>query len=170
VRRLAAYLLIDYRGWTEIASAAVLLVCFALGTTKSNYEETLTEGIRSSLYASLAGSAAALLGFTLAALAILVALPSSERLKALREHPKWERVPSAFFRASRALLVVLILSTVGIPVDSAVDPWRAYEAVVVVSFVFSLIRVAASVVALDQIIFLAQMAPDAPSRIIDPGP
>ena len=106
----------------------------------------------------------------LAALAILVALPSSERLEALRAHPKWERVPSAFLRASRALLAGLILSTLGIPVDSSRDPWWMYEAAVVVTLVLSLIRVIASVVALDQVVFLAQSTRRERARIVDRGP
>jgi hypothetical protein len=170
VRRLAAYLFIDYRGWTEYATAIALLAGFAVAISKGNYDETLTRDVRGSLYASIAGSTAALLGFVLAALAILVALPSSARLGALREHPKWERVPSAFFRASRALLAALILATLGIPLDSATNPWWPYEAAVIVSLVFSISRVVASVVALDQVVFLAQSTPEAPSRIDDPGP
>lgn len=170
MRRIAAYLFIDYRGWTERVVSVVLLVSFALSTTRTNYEETLTQGLRESLYASLAGTAAALLGFVLAALAILVALPSSERLDALRQHPKWERVPTAFFRASRALLAVLVLATLGIPLDSATDPWSPYEAAVVLCLVFSLSRVVASIVALDQIVFLAQAKPENPVGIADAGP
>jgi hypothetical protein len=97
-------------------------------------------------------------------------MPSGERLASLRTHPKWHRVPSAFFRASRALLATLVLCTLGIPLDSAANPWRLYEATVVVGLVFSLVRVIASVVALDQIVSVSQAQQQPAQRVNDPGP
>lgn len=46
----------------------------------------LTQTERSGLYGSLAATSGALLGFVLAALAMLVALPNTERLEVLRRH------------------------------------------------------------------------------------
>lgn len=150
----------------------LLLVAFWLTTHASNFEETLSADRRGDLYQSLAGTSGALLGFVLAALAILVALPSTERIEALRRHHSWPRVPSSYFRAARALLYVLLLSTAGIALDSATKPWMAYELVVTAVIALALVRVVAAVVALDQLLTVAQQRePLQPHRPIDdPGP
>lgn len=102
VRRLSGNLFIDHRGKLELVVVAVLVAAFMLATGVGNFDETLNDQRRGAMYGSLAGTAGALLGFTLAALAILVTLPSRERIESLREHPKWPRAPSAYFRAARA--------------------------------------------------------------------
>lgn len=169
VRKAAARLLIDYRGLTEALVALVLVIAFLAVATMSNFSETMSVERRSALYGSLAGTSGALLGFVLAALAILIALPSSERIDALREHPKWERVPSAYFRAARVLLAALVLCTLGIALDSAKAPWQLYEAVTVAVLVLCLVRVIAAVVALDAIIGVARQRKPLAKRIDDPG-
>jgi hypothetical protein len=169
VRKLAGTLFIDHRGLTEAALAAVLAGGFLIATSASNFDQTLDDKTRSTLYGSLAGTCAALLGFVLAALAILVALPSGDRLDALKRHPKWPRVPSAYFRAARALLATLIVCTLGIALDSANDPWKVWEVLTVVLLSLALTRVTASVVALDQILAVAR-APKPKPPINDPGP
>lgn len=147
-----------------------LVGVFLWRTGASNFDETLKEGRRGQLYGSLAGTAGALLGFVLAALSILVALPSTERIEALRNHPSWPRVPSSYFRAAGALLLVLILCTLGIPLDSAKTPWVEYEVAVVAALAWALARVVAAVVALDQILTVArQRKPSRTSSINDPG-
>jgi len=170
VRRVAGNVFIDWRWRTELTVAVVLVSAFVWTTREACFPTVMDEDTRGSLYASLAGTAGALLGFVLAALAILVALPSTERLEALRRHPRWERVPSAYFRAARALLVALILTTLGIALDGAGKPWLPYEVVTVVAVAAALVRVAASVAALDQILAVARAEPEVRPRINDPGP
>lgn len=170
MRRIAGRLFIDHRGKAELILTLALLVAFLTTSfVASNYEETLTKQTRASLYGSLTGSTAALLGFVLTALAILVALPSTDRLDALRGHPKWPRVPNAYLRAAYVLLAALVLCTVGIPLDSDVTPWRVYEAVTVTVTALALARVAGAVIALDQIIAVARQRAPRPSVIDDPG-
>jgi hypothetical protein len=169
LRVLVGEWFIDYRVRTELLLAGVFLVAFLAASRASNFEETLTKGIRSSLYTSLAGTSGALLGFVLAALAILIALPSTERMQALRQHSKWERVPSAYFRAARALLAALVVATLGIALDSAMDPWLVWELITVLALSAAFARVVAAVVALDQILAVAR-APKPKPRINDPGP
>jgi hypothetical protein len=170
VRTAAGRLLIDYRAPTELVAAATLVGAFLALATESDFARTMRAGVRGSLYGSLAGSSAALLGFILAALAILIALPSTERIGALREHPKWERVPSSYFRAARALLGALVLCTLGIALDGGTAPWKLYEAVAVAVVALALVRVAAAVVALDAIISVAKQRAPLARRIDDPGP
>ena len=59
-------------------------------------------------------------------------------------------MPSSYFRTARALLAALVLCTLGIALDRAKKPWLLYEVVTVA--VVAVVRVAAAVVALDQIL------------------
>jgi hypothetical protein len=167
VRRLSGNLLIDHRGIAEVIGTAALVGIFVLVSGGHGFESTLDAGTRAALYSSLAGTSAGLLGFVLAALAILVALPSSDRLEALRLHPKWPRVPSAYLRAARALLAALVLCTLGIAIDHGVRTARLYESASVAALGFALVRVTASVVALDQVMAVAR-TPNRPKPIDDP--
>jgi peptidoglycan/LPS O-acetylase OafA/YrhL len=147
---------IDFRAATELVLTAVLVASLLVSTTADNFNTTLDKQVRSTLYGSLAGTCAALLGFVLAALAILAALPSTEQLEKLQGHPKWPRVPSAFFRAARALLGALVLATLGIALDSDKDAWHLYEVATVVVLSLALVRVAAAVAALDSVLAVAR--------------
>jgi hypothetical protein len=171
VRKAAGVLFIDWRTWTETALAGALIVAYFLSTNAHGFETSMGKDARAALYGSLAGTSAALLGFVLAALAVLVALPGSDRIKALRTHPNWPRVPSAYVRASLALLTSVVVCTLGIVLDGGERARQPYEAlaVVIVAFAFALVRVLGSVVALDQILSVAGSAgPAASPAIIDP--
>jgi len=156
MRRLTGKLFIDRRGPTELVGVAALIGVFLLVASGNGFDGALDKATRSSLYSSLSGTSAGLLGFVLAALAILVALPATDRLEALHRHPKWPRVPSAYLRAARALLAALLLSTLGIALDDGAHAWRLYEALTVGALGLALVRVTASVVALDQILAVAR--------------
>lgn len=176
MRVLAGKLLLDHRVPVELVFVAVLLGAFALCTGAHNFDATLDLEMRASLYNALSTTAGTLLGFVLAALAVLVALPSSERIVKLQAHPGWHLIPSTYFRASRALLVALVLCLLGLPLDSGDDPWIAYEVAVVLTLSLALIRVMAAGVALDQILTVsgADRQRDAKrsttQTIEDPGP
>jgi hypothetical protein len=171
VRRQAGNLFIEHGGKVELAAVAVLVAAFLVATGASNFDETLSAARRGQLYGSLAGTSGALLGFVLAALSILVALPSTERIEALRRHHSWPRVPSSYFRAARALLYALVLCTLGIALDSGKDPWVPYEVLVVAVLALALVRVTTAVVALDQILAVARQREPLQALVIDdPGP
>lgn len=171
VRRQAGNLFIEHRNWVEAIAVTVLVGAFLASTLFDNFAETLKDDRRSDIYTSLASTAGALLGFVLAALSILVALPSTERIEALRGHPSWPRVPQSYFRAARALLGAVVFCTLGIPLDSAEQAWLAWEVATVVVLVLALVRVATAVVALDQILVVArQHEPRVERPIDDPGP
>jgi hypothetical protein len=153
----------------------VLVGAFLVATGASKFDTTLDAEMRSTLYDPLSAATGALLGFVLAALAVLVALPSTERIEKLQGHPRWHLVPSAYFRAARALLASLVICLLGLPLDSGKNPWVLYEVVTVVVLALALTRVVAAVVALDQILAVAQAdhrkaAPTITTRIDDPGP
>jgi hypothetical protein len=67
---------IEHRGKVEPAAVVIVVVVFLLATGARSFDEDLGTGQRGQLYGSLAGTSGALLGFVLAALAILVALPA----------------------------------------------------------------------------------------------
>jgi hypothetical protein len=152
VRKLAGNLFLDHRAKTEAAVIMVLGGAFLLATGADKFDETLDAEMRATLYDPLSAATGALLGFVLAALAVLVALPSTERIEKLQAHPRWHLVPSAYFRAARALLAALVLCLLGLPLDSGDDPWILYEVAAVVALAVALTRVVAAVVALDQIL------------------
>lgn len=175
MRKLVGSLFLDQRAKTEAATVLLLVGAFLLSTGWSNFDETLDSDMRSNLYNSLSATTGALLGFVLAALAVLVALPPTERLGKLQAHPRWHLVPSAYFRASRALLASLVLCLLGLPLDSSDDPWVLYEVAVVLVLGLALVRVSAAVVALDQILAVAQadqreLKSTTGRTIDDPGP
>lgn len=175
MRKLPANLFLDHRTKTEAVVVVVLVSVFLLATDADRFDETLDPEMRSSLYDSLSAATGALLGFVLAALAVLVALPSTERIEKLQAHRRWHLIPSAYFRAARALLAGLVLCLLGLPLDSADDPWVLYEVAAVVALALALARVVAAIVALDQILTVAQadqkkLGATTTSIIDDPGP
>ncbi len=167
LRKTIGILFIDWRGWTETLLVASLLVAYFLSTNIDGFAASMSQGARTALYATLAGIAGALLGFVLAALAVLVALPDGDRIQSLRTHPKWPRVPSAYVRASVALLAAVVICTFGIVLDAGPNARQGYEAFTVVIVSFALVRVLASVVVLDQILRVASAPPGSAATVID---
>lgn len=166
---------LDHRVRTELAVVVLLSASFLIASGASDFDKTLNSEMRSNLYDPLSAASGTLLGFVLAALAVLVALPSTERIEKLQHHPQWELIPSTYFRAARALLAGLVLCVLGLPLDSGTEPWVAYEVAVVIVLTLSLVRVAAALVALDQILAVAQVdqrrvGADSSKPIGDPGP
>jgi len=169
-RRVAGNLVIDHRGKLDLFVLAVLVGGYFVTAQSKSFDVVLAPATRSALYGSLATTSGALLGFALTALAILIALPSTERLEALRSHPRWERVPRAFFRAAWALLIALILCTLGITLDDGGEPAKIYEAVTVAILAVALVRVMGAIVALDHVMMVARNTAPLRKPINDPGP
>jgi hypothetical protein len=170
VRRRAGNLFIEHRGKAELAAVAGLVGAFLLRTGAGNFEETLSAGRRGQLYARSPGRRPPCSG------SCWQPCPSSSRsprLSASRRCAntrRWPRVPGSYFRAARALLYGLLLCTLGIPLDSANEPWLVYEVVAVAVLALALVRVVAAIVALDQILGVArQREPRQTNAIIDPG-
>jgi uncharacterized membrane protein len=170
VRRIAGNLVIDHRNKLDVAVPVLLVGGYLAAAESKSFDGVLSAPTRSSLYGSLATTSGALLGFALTALAILIALPSTERLEALRRHKHWERVPKAFFRAAWALLIALILCTLGITLDAGSKPAEAYEAVTVAALTLALVRVVGAIIALDHVMSVARNPAPLPRPINDPGP
>jgi hypothetical protein len=123
---------------------------------------------RSGLYISLTATAAALLGFVLAGLAILIALPSGERMTQLQKNQEWSRIPGTFLRAAVALLIMLILATFGIAADLADAPSILLEALLAGVVVVTVERVIATLIALEAVIAVRTAEVQDESPIIDP--
>lgn len=69
---------------------------------------------RALLYTGLAGAAGALLGFVLATLAILLALPDREITRKLRKYKGWRSLEFTLLATGFDLFVTLVLSLVGL--------------------------------------------------------
>ena len=171
MRRTAGNLFIEHRNWMDVVTVVVLVLVFLLLTGAKNFDTAFTPTLRGQLYGSLATTAGALLGFVLAALAILVALPSGERMNTLRAHHSWPRVPGSYFRAAAGLLAALVLCTLGIVFDADPNPWVLYESVSVAALAFALARVVGAIFAFDLILGVSeQHAPLQHGAVNDPGP
>jgi len=171
MRRLGANLFIEHRAIVDIGFVVVLVGGFLAATDARHYDTGFTTALRGQLYGSLAATSGALLGFVLAALAILVALPSGERIRVLRSHHSWTNVPGSYFRAAGGLLGALIICTLGIPLDAATKPRVPYEAVSVGILAYALARVIGAIFALDTVLTVSdQQAPLQPGAVSDPGP
>jgi predicted lysophospholipase L1 biosynthesis ABC-type transport system permease subunit len=169
-RSVAGNLVIDHRGKLDLLGPAILVGAYLGSAQSKSFDDVLGPTTRSSLYSSLATTSGALLGFALTALAILVALPSTDRLEALRDNSKWERVPRAFLRAAWALLIALVLCTLGITFDDGTLPAETYEAFVVASLSLALVRVVGATIALDHVMAVARTTAPLRKPIDDPGP
>lgn len=170
LRAVAGNLAIDHRGKLDLIVLVLLVAGYFAGAQSKSFDVVLTPATRSSLYGSLATTSGALLGFALTALAILIALPSTERLEALRDHQRWERVPRAFFRAAWALLIALILCTLGITLDDGTRPAKAYEAITVATLALALVRVVGAIIALDHVMTVARNTSRMRKVVDDLGP
>jgi len=171
VRRLGANLFIEHSRAVDAAFVPVVVLVFLKATGGKHFDAELSATLRGQLYGSLAATSGALLGFVLAALAILVALPSGERIQVLCSHHSWPRVPGSYFRAAAGLLAALVICTLGIALDAETKPWVLWEAVTVGILAYSLARIIGAIFALDTVLTVSQQdAPLQPGRIDDPGP
>lgn len=170
VRRLVASVAIDHRGKLDATVIVLGVLAYLAAARSRSFPGVLDAATRQSLYSSLATTSGALLGFALTSLAILVALPSTERLDALREHPQWHRVPRSFFRAAWPLFAVLAVCTLGITIDDGALPAKTYETIAAAVVVVALIRVAGALIALDQVMEVTRNTAPLRKTINDPGP
>jgi hypothetical protein len=170
-QRLALEIFVDHRVRSELLLAGAVTASAAgavMAVGISDYEDALVAATRSNLFLSLAGTSAALLGFVLAALAILIALPSGERLSALQRNRNWQRLPDTFLRASRALLLALLVCTACVAVDSAKEPRWWLEAPALAVVVVALVRVFACAVVLESLVGVVVADRTGRQRVLDP--
>jgi hypothetical protein len=170
-RRRVLKHLVDHRVRTELVVAATLaavagLAWILVGT--SRVTDALPQDLRASAYQALAGVVGALLGFVLAALAVLIALPTGERLRELESTTEWDRVPGGFMTSARALLLSVVLVIVALLVDSCPGPRWWIELPLLALLAVSLVRVVAALALLDALIAVVLAERRAPPRIEDP--
>jgi hypothetical protein len=157
VRFVAARLLLDWP-WRSLAGAvAVTVACFwyADGREGAQIHALSDQGTREALYASIAGTTGALLGFVLAALTILMALPPGRKIDFLREAPDWPAIPAAFVRAAWLLFGALISFTTLILTDTGTKPSYHWETFAAAMAACAVVAVLGTVVALGSVVRLA---------------
>lgn len=98
---------------------------------------TVSDGARSALYASLAATSGALLGFTITAITVLLALGGGRRVDWLYADKRFEYVRTVFLGAIHALAVATIYFSILIVWDARDDPitWLQVGAVAVATLV-----------------------------------
>jgi hypothetical protein len=107
-----------YAIWTELAKHDPLLA-------------RLSPSTRTSLYESVASSSGALLGFSIAALAILFTLdPARPLVRRAQEHQLWGMLNKTLLVAAGSLALTLVASTVALAIDGHTQPRVPIELVV----------------------------------------
>ena len=74
--------------------------------------DSVLQGARANIYRSVAAISGTLLGFSIAAVAIVINFASSERLKLLRDSGMYTEIWKAFFQATRFLGLLTVVSLV----------------------------------------------------------
>ena len=170
-RRAAVKLFIEQRGrleWPSGLGVAAAVLAVEIVASDKTLMQRFPSATRSGLYISLTATAAALLGFVLAGLAILIALPSGERLTQLQKNEDWSRVPGTFLRAAVGLLALLILATVALAADIASVPRLYFEAPLAGVLIVTVERVVASLVVLEAVIAVKAAEHQDEKEISDP--
>jgi hypothetical protein len=76
-------------------------------TAHPNWLEAASDARRGGFMATIAGASGSLLGFVIAALAILIALPDTESARSLRRYRGWRVLQLSLLAAAMNLLVLL---------------------------------------------------------------
>ena len=121
--------------------------------------EELLEGNRASIYSVSASVAAALLGFSLTVIAIVVGFSSYERLSIVRKSKHYSTLWEVFFSTVTALLALLCIAFVCLIVDSDKRPILWLETVFFSVLLLSAIRIFRSIGVLKRIVWLIAMPP-----------
>jgi hypothetical protein len=156
-RGLVARALLDHPRVTDgIGALATGLAVAGWGATASGnrLRSALPAEARSSFYVVLASVAGPLLGFAIAAMSILVALPAGPRVDFLRTSAGWRQAPRVLAFAAGSFGVTTLLALVGVVVDGRMTPHTEYEAVVVAASMSMLLRTWALVLLLARVMAL----------------
>lgn len=95
---------------------------------------TVPKEERVRLYTSLASASGPLLGFTVASLALLVALtPERRAVEHLKSLAAWSMLPAILLVSAAFLVVTLVLSLIAQIVDAGAQPNQLMEALVLAS-------------------------------------
>jgi hypothetical protein len=112
-----------------VAASYSIVVSFSKNPALVGKLDVTTRGL---LYVSLATSAGALLGLTIASIAILTTLdPARQRVHDMQLLPAWRILHTTFLVAALFLAITLAISTVALGVDSAERPFQTLEIAVV---------------------------------------
>jgi len=87
-----------------ISVAGILYSRFA---TRPNWLEATTDARRTGFMATVAGASGSLLGFVIATLAILIALPDTASMRSLRRYRGWRVLQLSLLAAALNLLALL---------------------------------------------------------------
>ena len=91
---------------------AILIAIWIMGFDGSSHIDNFMREVRSNIYRSIATISGTLLGFSIAAVSIVINFASSERLRLLRESGVYSKIWKAFFQATKILGSLTIVALV----------------------------------------------------------
>jgi hypothetical protein len=100
--------------------------------------ESIPKGERLAVYDATSAAAGPLLGFVVAAVAVLIALPDRPSVERLRELAAWRALPKMLLVAATLLTVTLILTLTGQSADASTNSDWLFEVFVFAAMVGSL--------------------------------
>jgi len=100
--------------------------------------ESIPKGERLAVYDATSAAAGPLLGFVVAAVAVLIALPDRPSVERLRELAAWRALPKMLLVTATLLTVTLILTLVGQSADASTNSDWLFEVFVFAAMVGSL--------------------------------
>jgi uncharacterized membrane protein len=109
---------------------------------------------RSSLYSTIASIVGSLLGFVIAAVAIVLPMASLPRLRVLRASPHYRELWRTFHSAIRWLAVATIACLVGLASDRSPDPLLPVTAFAVFTVVTAALRLLNAIWVLERVVDL----------------
>jgi len=133
---------------------AAIVIAFAF-TTALHLDRSLMDSLppdRSALYSTLASIFGSLLGFVIAAIAIVLTLAPDSRLEIVTTSPHYKVLWRIFFSATRALGIATAACVVGVMTDRGSRPNLVFFGIVLFSSLWSSLRVWRCIWVLERIV------------------
>lgn len=137
------------RSWHWITLVVFLLagvVDYALSVWRDSpvLLESIPQGERLAVYDATSAAAGPLLGFVVAAVAVLIALPDRPSVERLRELAAWRALPKMLLVTATLLTLTLILTLAGQSADASRESDWLFEGFVFAAMVGSLLGLVVS--------------------------
>jgi hypothetical protein len=141
----------------EFALAALIGAIFALWTARyggAGLVDAALRGNRGALYGTLASMFGSLLGFTIAAISIVLGYATSDRLAIVRESRQYPTLWRVFIAAMRALGAATVVALAGLVLDRDAAPLYAVLDLCVWTATLAALRLARCLWVFEQVIGL----------------
>lgn len=103
--------------WEWVIPLAIILLVLVVGGPVRDYLPVLTDGMRSTLYGTLASISAGLLGFVIAGVTILLTMGETRRIKMMMEVGMYSKMVGVFNSTAKWLAAGVFVSLAGLALD-----------------------------------------------------